>query len=231
MHDLYSYDIKSCHYSLLKNLIFDVSDIEKNNKLKRNIQIGKMMKSNPRLTSLLNVTTNTIIEEFLINNKVTDDELILRQYDGIIVTRPLKKTQGRQMYLDLRSQLEVFISSFNRQMYIARDKNKIITKGIPNNYDKMKQIYEKIVKINFINKTSIFKNLQRIKNDFLSSNDSYLFAIPSGEKFIIFLKGYGDIEISKQTIKLMDASDIDKEKYFNMYVKPFTESLTFEFVR
>jgi len=58
-----------------------------------------------------------------------------------------------------------------------------------------------------------------------------LFAIPTKEKFVLFLKGYGEVEVSKSILPIVDTSDIDREKYFEKYIKPFAQSITFEYVR
>ena len=74
LSDVYLYDIESCHYSIMQNLGLDMTGIERDNKLERNIQIGKMMRKNPKLTSLLRNTTNSIIDEYMRVNEITEDE-------------------------------------------------------------------------------------------------------------------------------------------------------------
>ena len=71
-----------------------------------------------------------------------------------------------------------------------------------------------------------------IKDKFLSSTDPVLFGIPlKDNKINIFLKGYGEMEVSKQTLKIIDTDDIDKDRYFKFYIEPFTKSIVTEFVR
>ena len=66
----------------------------------------------------------------------------------------------------------------------------------------------------------------------MSSDDPFLFGIPTKSgKTNVFLKGYGELEISETTLKIMDTGDIDKERYFQFYIQPFTKSIVFEFVR
>jgi hypothetical protein len=233
LRDVYLYDIKACHYTILKNLGFDLSNINFENKLERNIQIGQMMKKNPRLTSLLRSTTRSMIDEYILRNKVEADEIILRQYDGLLLTRTLRETHLEKIPLNIRRHFEIFISSVDRTQYIAKDsQNKISIKGVPFRYTAMDNIYKQICNINFSNKTAIFKQLQKIKDSFLNSNDAKLFGIPIKENFYnVYLKKYGEIEISKQTLNIMDTDDVDKERYFNFYITPFTKSIVIEFVR
>lgn len=231
LRDVYSYDISACHYNILKSLNYDVSKIDKDDKLKRNIQIGMLMRDNHNLTSIIRSTTDSIIDEYLLRNKVSSQDLIIRQYDGFITTKFLKENLNQYLPIDVRSMYSVFIISSDRTMFIATDGNQISIKGISNRYDEMDKIYKKVLFINYANKESIFISLQNIKDEILNSTNPLLYCIPSGEKkFNIFLKQYGQYEISETMTKIIDTSDIDKEKYFNYYLKPFFESIVIEFI-
>jgi len=230
LRDIYLYDITSCHYSILENAGFDVSFLEKDNKKKRNIQIGMLMRDNSKYTSLLHNTTNSIINEYISINKLKDEEIVTRQYDGIIVTRPLNET-SLTIKLELQSNIMIFISSFKRNSYISFDGHNASIKGVSNRYPAVDSLYHQFLSTtNFINKSSVFKQMQKLKDLFLKSDNPNLFCIPSGDdSFIVYLKEFGDIKISKQTSKILDTDDIDKEWYFNFYIKPFTQSLVLEF--
>jgi len=232
LRDVYSYDIESCHYTILKRKGLDISWINKDNKLERNTQIGKWMGRNQRITSLLRNTTNSIIDDYINKNNLKSEEIILRQYDGLIITRMLREKTNQEISLDLRNIFQTFISSYDRKMYIAFDGKETFIKGIPYRYKEMDAIYKKLLNINFLNKTSVFRGLEKIKNDFLNSNNPYLFCIPTNEnnKFNVFLYGYDQMEISKQTIKLLGTEDINKKKYFDFYIKPFAQSIVSEFL-
>lgn len=210
-----------------------MSGIDKDDKLKRNIQIGQMMRANPNITSLLRNTTNSLLDEYISKNGVEDDEIVIRQYDGMLTTKTLKIIDIGGMSLDFRHHFEIFISSINRQMYIASATNgDIKIKGVSHRYREIDSIYKQICKINFLSRKSIFRNLQKIKDQFINSTDPYLFGVPiNDEKVNVFLKEYGELEISKNTLKIIDIKDIDKEKYFSTYIEPFTKSIVFEFVR
>lgn len=233
LRDVYLYDIEACHYTILKNLGFDLTNINYDDKLERNIQIGQMMRKNPRLTSLLRNTTRSTIDEYILKNNVVEDEIIIRQYDGLILTRTLRETDLGKIPLNIRKHFEIFITSIDRSKYIAYDSShKVTIKGVSFRYPEMDAIYEKLCKVNFSNKSAIFKQLQKIKDSFSYSNDASLFGVPIKEnKYNIFLKGYGELEVSKQTLKIMDTDDIDKDRYFDQYITPFTKSIVLEFVR
>lgn len=233
MKDLYLYDIEACHYNIIKYLGLDISKLDKDNKTTRNIEIGKMMRKNPRLTSILRNTTSSIIDEYIRKNNIQTDDIVIRQYDGLILTKKLTTTQMGNIPLNKRNFFQIFICSIDRTQYITLDNTmKTFIKGVPYRYPQMDKILEKICKLNFGKKGAIFRGLQAIKNNFLKSNDTYLFGIPlKNGKFNIFLRRYGEMQISKQTLKLMDPNDIDKQRYFDFYIIPFTKSIVYEFVR
>jgi hypothetical protein len=230
LRDVYSYDIEACHYQILQKIGYDVSNIERDDKTKRNIQIGMLIRRNPRLGKILRNTTNSIISNYLHTNKVSDYELIIRQYDGVFVTRYLEETTNQEIELLLKNLFVSFISSIRRNSFIAFDGNIVIIKGVSYRYKAMDGMIQKIAQLNFANKAAVFKGLQKIKDELFTTIDPFLFAIPvNNDKYSIFLKKYGEINISNTTVKLVDVEDIDREKYFNFYIRPFTESLVLEF--
>lgn len=233
MTHLYLYDIEACHYNIIKHLGMDMTELDENDKLGRNIQIGKMMRKNPRLTSVLRNTTRSIIDEYIRRNNIQDDEIVIRQYDGLILTRGLDETDIGEIPLKMRRFYQIFIASIDRTKYISLDGSfKTSIKGVPFRYPHMDMIYEKICKLNFGKKGAIFRGLQNIKDSFLTSDDAKLFGVPlKNGKFNIFLIRYGEMQVSEQTLKIMDPDDIDKERYFNFYITPFTKSIVYEFVR
>jgi len=189
LRDIYSYDIVSCHYTILENLGIDLSNIPKDEKEFRNIKIGLLMKDNPKLIHILRSITNSTISEYILRNELKDNEIILRQYDGIITTKPLNETTERYMSLELRCIIQHMIISIDRNMYLAFDGSKEIIKGVPNTYEKIEEVYSKILHINFLNKTGIFLSMQKIKNKIIMSEDPLLFAIPiNNDQNIVYLK-------------------------------------------
>ena len=235
MRSIYSYDISACHYNILKNNGFDISHLDKDDKTKRNIQIGQMMRGNPDLTKFLRETTESIISEYIAQNDLSDDEIVIRQYDGFLSTRMLNVTEIGAMPLDKRDKFTIFISSIDRRMYIAKNSfGETTVKGVPFMYDQMKNIYASLcATTDASDKNIIFKRLQYFKDQFLLSNNTLLFGIPTGKenRFNVFLKKYGELEVSGSTLKIMDLEDIDRIKYFEFYIEPFTKSIVYQFVR
>jgi len=229
LKDVYSYDISACHYQIVKQLGYDISKLDAEDKLKRNTQIGMMMRDNPKLTSLIRGITESTIGDYLTRNNVTEDELIIRQYDGVIVTKLLHET-NLHLPLDKRDCFEHMLISIDRKTYIARVGSKTIIKGIPYRYPAMDQMYEKILKINFASKTQVFKSLQKIHDEIIIHGNASLYAIPTSTGLCnVFLKDYGQTQISKSMVNIMDPDDINKERYYDFYIRPFAESLVIEF--
>lgn len=231
LNEVYVYDIEACHYTLMKNNGFDLEGIDPNDKLGRNIAFGKMMAENPRITDFLRSTTIALIDEYITANEITDDDIVIRQYDGLLLKKLLHRNDIHSIPLNLRKTFDVLISSIDKSMYIAiTTSGNISIKGVPFRYKPMDEMYKKICQLNFANKISLFKGLENIKRSILESNDVKLFAIPNkNKKFSIFLLGYGEMEVSPGTIKLIDTNEIDKMRYFDIYLSPFTKSVVAEF--
>ena len=230
LRDLYSYDISACHYTILQKLGFDLREIDKDNKEKRNIQIGQIMAKNPRMTTLLRSSTESTINEYLVRNNIKEEDLIVRQYDGIITTKILKNTMD-MLPLEFKGTFPVFIISSDRQKFITLEGLNVLIKGVSNRYSEMDKMYLKLVKINYASKEMVFKGLESIKQEILTSDNNYLYCIESDDKYNIFLKGYGQTTIARSLARILDPNDIDREWYFNHYLRPFTESITIEFLR
>lgn len=233
LRDVHLYDIKACHYTILSNMGFDLEGIDASDKLGRNIKIGQMMRDNPRLTSLLRKTTEAVIDDYIIKNNIKEDEIVIRQYDGMILTRQLQHTHIGHIPLDRRKSYQKFITSIDRKKYIALDNNfEVSIKGISHRYKKMDEIYIRLCKLTNMSRDRIFTHLQKLKDEIYFSDDANLFGITTDEhKVTIFLKGYGEIKISSSTLRIMDTNDIDRERYFKFYIEPFTKSIVFENLR
>jgi hypothetical protein len=190
------------------------------------------MRDNPKLTSVLRKTTETIIDELIAKNGLKEEEIVLRQYDGIMTTKFLRDLDFGNIPISLRKTFEIFISSYKRNMYIAKDTlGNISIKGISDRYDAMDLIYKKILQISFYNKEVIFKSLDKIKKFFDTTNNVKIFAIPKNDVYIIYVRGFGPIEVTKPTLNIIDADDIQREIYFKTYIQPFTKSIVIENVR
>ena len=232
LRNLYVYDLEQCHLDILNKYQFDTSFVDMTDKTTRLISIGKFQRTNPKVTSLLRQTTNAIIDEYILRNSINDDDIVLRQYDGIILSVPLKKKPLDFMPLNLRNQFLIFISSIDKTKYIAFDGIKTTVKGLSKKYDYIKKIYDQICRLNFSSKISVFKGLQKIKNDFYKNDNPWAFAIPiDDKKYMIIFKQYGGVYTKKNIIPMIDCEDIDIDYYFNYYLEPFMKSISFHILK
>jgi len=231
LDEVYEYDIPQCHYNILKINGYDISDIPFEDKFERNKKIGLMMRSNPRLTKFLRETTTSIIDGYIKVNELKESDILLRQYDGILVRKRFALTDEMQLSLKLKHYYTKFIISFDRNMYIAMSGGDVVIKGIPHLYPKMEKYLNKILHINFLNVNSIATLLKKIKEEFYSSNIN-LFMIPSiKDKYEVILKNVGQVSITESAVKigLVDLQMIDIDKYFESYLVPFLRSIVFHF--
>jgi len=56
------------------------------------------------------------------------------------------------------------------------------------------------------------------------------FIIPSGNKTYMFLKQFGQTEISQSLATIMDVNDINRMKYFNIYIEPFSKAIVYYYL-
>ena len=232
LKDIYYYDISSCHYELLKRMGVSISHINKDDKIQRNVQIGLMMRDSKIISDFLRDTTNSIMDEYIRLNDLQPTEIITRQYDGIITTRILRNILD-YVPLDLRHVFCSFIISSRRNMYIALDRQDVVhIKGVPNQYDEMNKLYERIVKINYLSKDAIFSSLESIKREIMTSDNNRLYCIPlENGKYNLFVKEMGSVIISDSLINMLDLDDVDRKKYFDFYIRPFSESIVINFLK
>lgn len=230
LNNIYLYDIESCHYNILESLGYDVSNIDKSDKTKRNIQIGYLMKKYPNLINILRKITEATVNDFILRNKIIDGDIITRQYDGLLLS-PIK-ILDHETSLKLRDVYTNFIISSDRTSYLAiNNKNEIIAKGISNKYNQINNFYSKLLKINFISKESIFRSLQRIRDELINNEDPEIFCIQTSDQYYeINLLKYGKMKISETVIQMIDCDDVNKEFYFDKYLKPFFDSIVIEFI-
>lgn len=228
--DVYSYDISACHFRILRGLGVDVSGIDFNNKKERNIKIGLLMRDNPNLTSILRTVTESTITEYLIRNKISDKDIVVRQYDGILTTRRLVETDTL-LPLELKGVFEKLIISYDRKKYIGLINDETVVKGIQQRYETIDKLYEKLLRIPFIQKDVVFSSLQKFRESFLFSKDTSIFFIPESEKEgVVFLKQFGPTRISKAISRAIDPDEVDKQYYWKFYFEPFTKSIVKEFI-
>jgi len=231
--NIYSYDIPSCHYNILKNSNYDVSHIDPVDKFERNKAIGLMMRNDSDLTKFLRKTTKEIIDFYISNNSMAPSDILLRQYDGFYSTKSIDVNIKNDFpaKLEFKNLYDIFIFSINMKMYLGIDcyNDSLLIKGIPSRYNEIDNMYKKILNINFLDIKSIINSLKKYKDYIMTTDKINLFMIPlDDDKIKLFLKDIGEINISKKTMDMIDDDEIDREKYFQFYFEPFFKAIIYE---
>lgn len=227
LHDLYYYDIVSAFPTIMSAQNYDFGNVDLNNKEERNIFIGKEQLKNQNLSSFLNESVKDLTDFYLQYNEINDDDVIFRQKDGFIITKMLAKND---LYIEmkLRHMLTLLFIDINRQSMIYFDENNNIEiKGVRHYYDALKPIYEKFFNLDFYNKKTLSLQLKDIKDSIILSKDKYLFGINDDDiKYTFILKNQK--QIKTYDVDFVDIDEIDKNKYFNYYFKPFLDAIFIE---
>jgi hypothetical protein len=232
IRDVFSYDIEACHYNLLKKFGYNMTDINKENKKERNIQIGKIMRDNESIKSRLRETTARIIDDYIAFNELKESDIIIRQYDGIITTKRLMETKKSVLPIALQNRYDLVLISIERNKYIAFDhlKGQVKIKGVPNLYDGIEHYFKKLIRIVDIeNKSRVLDNLDNLKKSFEKEKDLNIFAIPVDEDQVdMIFKSFGQLRIKRNTLYYMDDDEIDKSFYYDFYLHSFIQSVILE---
>ena len=232
IRDVFSYDIEACHYNLLKKFGYDMNNIDRDEKLKRNIQIGKIMRDNESIKTRLRETTKRIIDDYIKFNELEEKDIIIRQYDGLIIKKRLMETEKSALPIALQNRFDIVLISIDKNKYIAFDnlKNKIKVKGVPHLYDGIKEYYKRLIKIVDIERKSrILDNLQKFRTSFFKEKDIETFAIPSSKDEVeIIFKSFGQIKVKRNTLYYMVDDEIDKNFYYDFYLHSFIQSIILE---
>jgi hypothetical protein len=219
--DLFSYDFKSCYYKLSESIYYDLEGIDKTNKAERNIALGKQQIDNPALQQFLADSADSLVDYYLFQNGILNDEVILKQRDGFIISRMLDDNKS-MMKIDMREHINLMIIALDRQKYITVSRQGVSIRGMRNKYPGIEKVFDKFKKINLYNKKGLFKQLKRIKEDFFNEEDLDVFLIEKGDKKLLMTKRMGLIEAKTGDI---NPKSIDKQKYYDMYIRDFIDPI------
>jgi hypothetical protein len=225
LSDLFEYDFSSCVYTILKNTGYNVSNIDKDDKLKRNIQIGLLQKKNKKLSKYLNDNIKNLINFYLEINNIKDEELILRQKDGIITTKKLTKL-NETMPLDFRGIISKLIFTVNRKQWmLIYGENNVVIKGIKNKPEDI-SFYNMFSNLDFTNKNKCIKQLESIRNAiYKSDNIKWFGKFVEDNQLLIPIKNIGLMKFRPSVFSMIDTDEIDKSIIWEDFIWPFCRSI------
>jgi hypothetical protein len=208
---------------------YDFQNIDLTNKEERNIFIGKEQRNNKYLSSFLNQSISSLVDYYLTINKIDSDDIIFRQKDGFILRKPLV-ISDQFIEMKLRSFISLMFVSLDRtRMLYFDDFGDLVVKGVKYYYKKLDDIYNMMYNLNFYNLKILFQQLAYIKNKVLTCDDISFYGIDIGDGKYVFLTKTGTLTV--RDFDFVDMKSIDRLKYFNVYFKPFIDSVFLEVLR
>lgn len=225
LKDLFSYDFQACNYYLLKNIGWDLSKINFEDKKQRNIQIGYLQMNNPKLARYLYDSTISLINMYLSENKVDESQVIMRARDGVITSKKFTKL-NITMPIEFVSDISKFIISTNRKRYLAiYPTGKVEVKGVSNKT--VNTDYFNLFKnLNFSTKKGILNGLDLIRQAILKSENIFWFVRKTEDNnFLVPIIGEGILRLNTSSISMIDINEVDKNFVWEEFIWPFAKSL------
>jgi len=224
LSNVFEYDFSSCFYSILENTGMNMNSIPFDNKLQRNIRIGLLQKNNPRLAVYLNETTKQLIDLYLRENDISEEDIIIRLKDGFVSRKKLK-TLNLSMTLGFKGVISKFIYTVDRNawMHIYPDGN-VVVKGISNKPEDS-SFYQLFSNLDFGNRKRLISGLDAIRKSIIDSDNILWFGWKEDDLLIIPIKSLGKVKFRKSIWKTLDSNDIDKNHIWEDYVWPFCRSI------
>lgn len=225
LRDLYSYDIRAAHPSILMAQHFDFNGTDTENKVERNIFIGKSQINNSNLSEFLNESVTSLMKFYFLENNISEDEIVTIQKDGCILKRMLDNND-EFIPLEYRGFIDFLIITPDRQKFLYCSDGKIIVKGVPHYYEALDSVYQMFANLNFYDKSILFEQMENIKNAILQSSNKKLFMIPRDEFSFAISTYTGNVEV--KDADYISITQIDKNKYFAHFIKDFLNSIYLE---
>lgn len=222
--DLYFYDIQACYYNLLKQINWNLDEIEFEDKTKRNIQIGLLQKQNPRLAKYLLETSESIIQFYIEKNELTGKDIIVLQRDGLISTCPLQCNDAT-LELKFRSNISKMIIDIKRKSFLTiYSSGDVSVKGVPNKPIDI-GFYGLFKNLDFCSKRNLILGLNIMRKHVLESQNKEWFIFQKDDQFIVSVIGAGEIILSKSVLHRLDINEIDRKLLWDEYLWRFVQPL------
>ena len=225
LSDLYEYDFSACAYRILQSIGWDLSGVPFEDKEKRNIQIGYIQRDNPRVSAYLQLSIQKLVDHYLRENHVVDEELILRQKDGMTVKRRLEKT-NTSMPIELRGVISKLIIDVSRKRWlILYMDGRVVAKGVPKKTKNM-AFFENFRNLDFSSKKNLISGLELMRQRILSSSEvSWFLQEDEDGSLVVPLKNVGYIRINESAVSSISPKDIERSFLWDEFLWPFVETI------
>jgi hypothetical protein len=224
--NIFEYDIKSAHPIILTKLNYPFKDdwYKLEDKLDRNIYIGKLFRDDLPLRIKVNSYVESIIFDFMYETNniknvimVLYDALFCKQYIEEDIIKFYQQKNG--ILIRLKNKFDLFIIINKRaRKFVGFNKVKCVlkgftrTKGIENFLHR--NLYQEI-----LNGKPLGLILETLQGNFINSNDINLFILEKNDKEFIVTNNK-EVEYQNQNIY-----EIDKLYYLNNIIKPIIDSI------
>lgn len=224
LSNLFEYDFSACNYRILKNIGWDLSKINFEDKEQRNIQIGYLQRDNPELSAFLRNSVNGLIDHYIFENNINEDEIILRQFDGITLSKRMSKL-NTSMPIDLRRIISKMIISHDRKKWLTIDEN-VVVKGV-SNLPIDTSFYNYFKHLDYGNRNTLSNQLESLRKKIFHSPklDWYMFKENEDDLYSIPIKNEGFIIFRSSTLSIVKTEDLDHNFLWNEYIWPFIEPI------
>jgi len=225
MSDLYCYDIEKCNYTLLTSIGWNVVNIDADNKLNRNINIGYLQKHNKHLTYHLTHSTSDIINDFIRSSNLKPDNIIIRQKDGLITSSPVNG-YDTSISVKLRYTISKLImhENYKSKFIIIKTDGDVLQKGLERKPTDL-SIFNLFNTIDFSTTGRIVSSIENIRNVIFESNNVFWFTFNYNSSYLVPILDQGYLKLNRSTLKLIDTTEIDKRIVWNGCIWPFCKSI------
>lgn len=228
--NIFLYDIKSCYYRILKNILkIDIGHWK--DKTDRNIKIGLLFKDNPEIRKKVVEINKDSMINFIKENNLSDNDILFIERDGLAI----KKYVGKQKFIDriwpeFRKHYKITIRSLDKKnSYILLSNDKTVLKGARyktigiENY-----LHETIHKLLTMNYENMFKKMNKLRIEYFDIDNIDLFKIPIKNGYKILLKNNQVLTIRNEHNLNFKNLPIDKYIYYKEHVEGFIKSMIYE---
>ena len=221
LSDLYEYDFNMCGYRILTNLGWDMSGVDKDNKVQRNIQIGCILRDNPDLSNAFHITMQDVLNHYIQINKIEPENIILSNKDGLILNKKMKILNST-MPIDFRGLISKMIITVTRRGYlIIYINSNVIVKGLlkkPISYD----VFSYFRNLNYTSKHMFAQSVELYRQKLYNGLIIKRFAIEEDDGTLsVPVKSGGFVKINKSVLHMIDSDEIDYGYIWEEFVWPY----------